>query len=70
MGEYRFFDHGGTRIGAVMSGMRMPATSRAGAITSASPSIPKAAEAVKAGGGTIAMGPMEGPGRRPHHHRT
>jgi predicted enzyme related to lactoylglutathione lyase len=60
LGEYRFFAHQGTTIGAV-SGCA------AGAPTGwryyvRVPSISKSAEAVKAGGGTIAMGPHEVPG--------
>jgi predicted enzyme related to lactoylglutathione lyase len=60
LGEYRFFAHGGTTIGAV---------SRPGPDGSFGwryyirvPSISKAAEAVKAAGGQVSMGPHEVPG--------
>ncbi len=59
-GEYRFFDHQGTRIGAV-SGV-VPGAPQGWRYYIRVPSIPKSAEAVTAGGGTIAMGPMEVPG--------
>jgi len=59
-GEYRFFDHGGTRIGAV-SGM-VSGDSQGWRYYIRVPSIPKSVEAVNAGGGSIAMGPMEVPG--------
>jgi predicted enzyme related to lactoylglutathione lyase len=66
MGEYRFLAHHGTPIGAVFN-------SSAGAPTTAEqpphwrhyirvPSVSAAAEAVKAGGGTVTMGPHEVPG--------
>ena len=60
LGEYRFFAHAGTTIGAVC---------RPGPDGSAGwryyirvPSISKAADAVAANGGTVAMGPHEVPG--------
>ena len=59
-GEYRFFDHGSLRIGAV-SGM-MPDGHPGWRYYIRVPSISKAAEAVKAGGGTITLEPMEVPG--------
>lgn len=59
-GEYRFFDHEGIRIGAV-SGL-IPGAPQGWRYYIRVPSIPKAVEAVKAGGGTIAMGPMPVPG--------
>lgn len=59
-GEYRFFDHQGTRIGAV-SGL-VPGAPQGWRYYIRVPSILKAVEAAKAGGGTIAMGPMEVPG--------
>jgi uncharacterized protein len=59
-GEYRFFDHQGTRIGAV-SGV-VPGAPQGWRYYIRVPSIPKSSEAVKAGGGNIAMGPMEVPG--------
>ena len=59
-GEYRFFDHKGTRIGAV-SGL-VPGAPQGWRYYIRVPSIPKSVEAAKAGGGTIAMGPMEVPG--------
>lgn len=59
-GEYRFFDHQGTRIGAV-SGVA-PGAPQGWRYYIRVPSISKAAEAVKANGGSIAIGPMEVPG--------
>jgi hypothetical protein len=59
-GEYRFFFHNGTTIGAVCQ--PMPGGSSGWRYYIRVPSIPKAVEAVKAGGGTIAMGPHEVPG--------
>ena len=59
-GEYRFFDHQGTRIGAV-SGVASGAP-QGWRYYIRVPSIATAAEAVKSGGGTIAMGPHEVPG--------
>jgi predicted enzyme related to lactoylglutathione lyase len=60
MGEYRFFAHGGTTIGAV-SGV-MPGGSPAWRYYIRVPSVSKAAEAARTAGGSIAMGPMEVPG--------
>jgi uncharacterized protein len=58
-GEYRFFAHRGTTIGAVSGCVEgAPAGWRYYVRV---PSIAKAAEAVKANGGTIAMGPMPVP---------
>jgi len=59
-GEYRFFDHGSLRIGAV-SGM-MPDGHPGWRYYIRVPSISKAVEAVTAGGGTITLEPMEVPG--------
>lgn len=59
-GEYRFLDHRGTRIGAVC-GM-MPGGSGGWRYYVQVPSISKAVEAVKAGGGTITVEPHEVPG--------
>ena len=59
-GEYRFFDHGDTRIGAV-SGVT-PDGPQGWRYYVRVPSIAKAADAVKANGGIVAMGPMEVPG--------
>lgn len=59
-GEYRFFDHDGTRIGAVCG--VMPGGTPAWRYYILVPSIGKAIDAVKAGGGTIAIGPHEVPG--------
>lgn len=59
-GEYRFFDHGSTRIGAV-SGM-VSGDAQGWRYYIRVPSVATSVEAVKAGGGTIAMGPMEVPG--------
>ena len=59
-GEYRFFAHQGTTIGAVSGCVQgAPAGWRYYVRV---PSIANAAEAVKANGGTIAMGPMPVPG--------
>lgn len=59
-GEYRFFDHDGMRIGAVCGAM--PGGSPGWRYYVQVPSISKAVEAVKAGGGTIAIEPHEVPG--------
>jgi predicted enzyme related to lactoylglutathione lyase len=59
MGEYRFLDFEGTRIGAVCS--VMPGGTAAWRYYIRVPSIASTAEAVKAGGGTIAVGPYEVP---------
>jgi predicted enzyme related to lactoylglutathione lyase len=59
-GEYRFFDHGSTRIGAVSGAV--PGAPAGWRYYIRVPSISKSAESVKANGGTIAMGPMEVPG--------
>jgi uncharacterized protein len=59
-GEYRFFAHQGTTIGAVSSCVQgAPAGWR---YYIRVPSISSAADAVKSSGGTIAMGPMPVPG--------
>ena len=59
-GEYRFFAHQGTAIGAVSGCVQgAPAGWRYYVRV---PSISKAAETVKANGGSIAMGPHEVPG--------
>lgn len=60
LGEYRFFAHRGTTIGAVCG--VQPGGSQGWRYYIRVPSIAKAVEAVKAGGGTIAMGPQEVPG--------
>jgi predicted enzyme related to lactoylglutathione lyase len=59
-GEYRFFDHGATRIGAVCG--VMPGGTGGWRYYVNVPSIPAAVEAVKAGGGQITVGPHEVPG--------
>ena len=59
-GQYRFFEHNGTRIGAVC-GM-MPGGSSGWRYYVLVPSIGRAIEAVKAGGGQISVGPHEVPG--------
>ena len=59
-GEYRFFDHAGTRIGAVCG--VMPGGSGGWRYYVHVPSIPAAVEAVKAGGGQVSVGPHEVPG--------
>ena len=59
-GEYRFLDHAGTRIGAVCG--VMPGGTGGWRYYVLVPSISKAVDAVKAGGGTIAIGPHEVPG--------
>lgn len=60
MGEYRFFDHAGQRIGAVCG--VMPGGSPAWRYYFRVPSIGTAVEAVKAGGGSVSVGPHEVPG--------
>jgi len=59
-GEYRFFDHGPVRIGAVCG--VGPGTSQGWRYYIHVPSIAQAAEAVKDNGGVIARGPHEVPG--------
>ena len=60
MGKYRFLDHGGQRIGALCGTMEgAPPKWR---YYFRVPSIAKAAEAVKSGGGAVTMGPHEVPG--------
>ena len=59
-GEYRFLAHEGKTIGAI-SGV-MPGSSPKWRYYIRVPSIGAAAEAVKAGGGTVAHGPHEVPG--------
>ena len=59
-GEYRFFDHGSTRIGAVCGAMQDGTTGWRYYV--GVPSIAKAAEAVKANGGAITVEPHEVPG--------
>ncbi len=59
-GEYRFFDHGSQRIGAVSGCV---AGAQAGwRYYVRVPSIARATESVKANGGSITMGPHEVPG--------
>ena len=59
-GEYRFFDHDGTRIGAVCG--VMPGGSGGWRYYVQVPSIGRAVEAVKAGGGQVSVEPHEVPG--------
>jgi predicted enzyme related to lactoylglutathione lyase len=59
-GEYRFFDHQGTRIGAVCG--VIPGGSGGWRYYVNVPSIGQAIEAVKAGGGQVSVGPHEVPG--------
>jgi predicted enzyme related to lactoylglutathione lyase len=60
LGEYRFFGHAGTTIGAVCK--PGPDGSSGWRYYIRVPSIAKSVEAVKAAGGTVATGPMEVPG--------
>ena len=60
LGEYRFFDHEGIRIGAVCG--PTPGASLGWRYYIGVPSITQSVEAVKAGGGTISLEPMEVPG--------
>jgi len=60
LGEYRFFDHGSQRIGA-MCGV-MPGGSAGWRYYIRVPSIAAAVEAVNAGNGAVSMGPHEVPG--------
>jgi predicted enzyme related to lactoylglutathione lyase len=59
-GEYRFLAHDGQTIGAVCG--VMPGGSAGWRYYIRVPSIGQAVEAVKAGGGTVSMGPHEVPG--------
>lgn len=59
-GEYRFFAHNGTTIGAVCG--VMPGGSSRWRYYIRVPSISDAVETVKEGGGTVSMGPHEVPG--------
>ena len=60
MGEYRFLAHAGQTIGAVCG--VQPGGSKGWRYYIRVPSVGAAVEAVKSGGGTVAMGPMEVPG--------
>lgn len=60
LGEYRFFAHGGTTIGAVCG--VMPGGSSGWRYYVRVPSISAATDAVKTGGGAVSMGPHEVPG--------
>jgi len=59
MGEYRFIDHHGTRLGALCG--VMPGGRPAWRFYFRVPSIAKAKEVVEARGGAIRMGPMQVP---------
>jgi uncharacterized protein len=59
-GEYRFFAHNGTTIGAVCG--TMAGGSSGWRYYVRVPSISAAVESVKSGGGTVSMGPHEVPG--------
>ena len=60
LGEYRFFAHGGTTIGALCQ--PMPGGSAKWRYYTRVPSIAKAVDAVKQNGGTVSVGPHEVPG--------
>ena len=60
LGEYRFIERDGTRIGALCG--VMPGQAPQWRYYIRVPSIAASAEAVRAGGGTVAMGPHEVPG--------
>lgn len=61
MGEYKFINHGGTMIGAIMQRPpEIPASAWCYYIGVAD--IDAAAEAIRAGGGTVMVEPMEIPG--------
>ena len=60
-GDYRFINHHGEMIGAIMNRME-PKQRPMWNFYFGVPDIDKAAEAVRAGGGTIASGPHEIPG--------
>jgi predicted enzyme related to lactoylglutathione lyase len=60
LGEYRFFAHGGTTIGALCQ--PMPGGSAKWRYYIRVPSIAKAVDAVKQNGGTVSVGPHEVPG--------
>lgn len=59
LGEYRFVDHCGTRIGAICQ--PMPGGPTGWRYYIRVPSVTKSVDAIKAGGGTVAMGPHEVP---------
>jgi predicted enzyme related to lactoylglutathione lyase len=67
LGEYRFLDFAGERIGAVCG--VMPGGSAGWRYYVRVPSIAQAVAAVKAGGGTVSVGPHRSARRRPYHHR-
>ena len=60
-GDYTFFDHGGGQIGAMMNRMS-PEQPLAWNFYFKVPDADRAAEQVRAGGGTVVAGPMEVPG--------
>jgi predicted enzyme related to lactoylglutathione lyase len=60
LGEYRFFAHAGTTIGALCQ--PMPGGSAKWRYYIRVPSIAKSVEAVKQNGGTVSVGPHEVPG--------
>ena len=60
LGEYRFFAHGGTTIGALCQ--PMPGGSAKWRYYIRVRSIAKAVDAVKQNGGTVSVGPHEVPG--------
>ncbi len=62
MGKYRFVQHDGVGIGAVMPQDAANAVSACGPITSASTTSTGPRPRSKAGGGTVLNGPMEIPG--------
>ena len=61
LGEYRFFEHRGTTIGAVC-GLMPTGGGSLWRYYIRVPSIAASVDAVKAGGGTVSMGPHEVPG--------
>ena len=69
MGEYRFFAHQRHDDRRGHAGRCPTAASRLALLHPRAVDLDQAAEAVKAGGGTIAMGPHGSSRRRPHHHR-
>ncbi len=61
MGDYCFIDHGGVRLGAIMS-QQQASEPAAWVLYFGVPSVEKAKRAIEAGGGKVTMGPHQVPG--------